>query len=48
MVDRDLRALGWSVLRFWGEEINKKPEICVKAIEEAIFQAKLEGFGTVE
>ena len=48
VVDRNLRALGWSVLRFWGEEINKKPEICVQAIEEAIFQAKLKEFGTVE
>jgi DNA mismatch endonuclease (patch repair protein) len=47
-VDRDLRALGWTVLRFWGEEIKKKPEICIKAIEEAIFQAKLEEFGTVK
>ncbi len=37
LVDRDLRALGWIVLRFWGEEIKKKPEICVQAIEKRIY-----------
>lgn len=42
-IDRDdennkkLLAMGWTVLRFWGEDIKKHPEECVKVIEEAIF-----------
>src|SRR5574344_1657917 len=33
-VDSQLNALGWTVLRFWGRDIKKHPEICLKAIEE--------------
>lgn len=29
--------MGWTVLRFWGKDIKKHPEECVKVIEEAIF-----------
>lgn len=36
-VNKELQAIGWIVLRFWGEDIKRYPDICVKTIEEAIF-----------
>ena len=35
--DKKLLFMGWSVIRFWGNDILKKPEQCVKVIEEVIF-----------
>lgn len=35
-VNRALRKDGWKVLRFWGEDIEKKLETCLKKIETAI------------
>lgn len=29
---------GWTVLRFWGEEIKKHTDECVKVVEETIFE----------
>ncbi len=45
--DKELRALGWNVLHFWGSDIMKNTQECVKGIEEAIFAARLgdERFG---
>ena len=28
---------GWTVIRFWGEDIKKYTDECVKTVEEAIF-----------
>ena len=28
---------GWTVIRFWGEDIKKHTDECVKTVEEAIF-----------
>jgi len=39
-VDKALLFLGYTVIRFWGNEIKKKPEECLKVIEEAIFDLK--------
>lgn len=36
-VNKQLSFLGWTVIRFWGKEIQKYPEECTKVIEEAIF-----------
>ncbi len=33
---KDLRKLGWFVLRLWGDEIKKDPDKCVEIIEETI------------
>ena len=38
--DRKLVNMGWIVFRFWGNEINKKLEDCVKEIKEAIYEIK--------
>ena len=41
-VNMQLKALGWTVLRFWDVEINKHLDECVKTVTEAIFAAKVE------
>ena len=33
---------GWTVIRFWGKDIQKNLDECVKAIEEVIFEIKME------
>ena len=35
--DKKLLFMGWTVIRFWGGDILKRPEECVKVVEEAIF-----------
>lgn len=34
--------MGWTVLRFWGKEILKNTDECVKVIEETIFEKKIQ------
>lgn len=38
-VNKQLRAEEWTVLRFWGRDIKKNPDECVRAVEEAIFDS---------
>lgn len=40
-VNKRLLFMGWTVIRFWGTEINKNVELCVKVIEETIFELKV-------
>lgn len=40
-VNRQLKALGWTVLRFWGKEIMKNTDECVKAVGETAFENKI-------
>lgn len=35
-VERTLRSREWTVIRFWGNDITKNTQDCVKVIEEAI------------
>jgi DNA mismatch endonuclease (patch repair protein) len=35
--DRSLKAVDWTVLRFWGEDIMKHTDECIRTIEETIF-----------
>ena len=37
-VDKELAAMDWTVIRFWGNEIKKNLEGCIKAIEETAFE----------
>lgn len=39
--DKLLRFEGWVVIHFWGKDILKDPDECVKVIEEAIFQNQM-------
>ena len=35
-VDEQLRNEGWTVLRFWGKEIEKETSRCADEIEKAV------------
>lgn len=35
-VNRQLRGLGWTVLRFWDDDINNNLDECVQAVKDAI------------
>ena len=30
--------MGWTVIRFWGKDIKKDVDQCVKVVEETIFE----------
>lgn len=36
-VNRELYGAGWTVLRFWGEDIKKHLDECVKIVDETVF-----------
>lgn len=40
-VNKQLIFRGWTVLRFWGDEIKKNIDECVKAVEEAVFDISM-------
>lgn len=39
--DKLLRLEGWTVLHFWGKDILKNLDECIKVIEETIFELKM-------
>ena len=39
--DKELRALGWTVLHFWGKDINNNLDSCIRTIEETILENQL-------
>lgn len=41
--DKILRFEGWTVIHFWGKDILKNTDECVKVIEETIFELKMLG-----
>lgn len=43
-VNKQLMFLGWTVIRFWGKEIKKNTDECVKVIEECIFEQRIGDF----
>jgi len=40
----DLRNLGWTVLRFWGKDIEKNLINCISEIKEIIYEKKCERY----
>lgn len=40
-VNKKLLFQGWTVIRFWGDEIRQHTDECVKVVEETIFDIKL-------
>ena len=40
--DKQLLFLGWTVIHFWGKDILKKTDECLRVIEEAIFDLQLQ------
>lgn len=43
-INKKLLALGWTVIRFWGNDIKKHTEDCIRVIEETIFEQKIQAF----
>ena len=41
---KNIALLGWTVIRFWGNEIKKRPEFCLKAVEECIMEKKVDAY----
>ena len=39
--DRELLYLGWTVIHFWGMDIMKHIDECLRIIEETIFEGKI-------
>lgn len=42
-VDRQLFFHGWTVVHFWGSEIDKNLDGCIKVIEEIVFDNMING-----
>lgn len=40
--DKMLLVLGWRVIHFWGKDILKHTEECIRVIEETIFDMKMQ------
>ncbi len=41
-VNKKLLFEGWTVIRFWGDDIKRCPEECVKVVEEVIFDQNID------
>lgn len=41
-INKKLGFEGWTVIRFWGEDIKKHTDECVKVVEEAIWNEKMD------
>ncbi|WP_418222763.1 very short patch repair endonuclease [Clostridium isatidis] len=41
-IDMELNDLEWTVIRFWGKDILKNTDECIKVIEEVIFDKMIE------
>lgn len=40
-INKKLLFMGWTVIRFWGEEIKRNTDECVRVIEETIFDIEI-------
>lgn len=40
-INRELAFMGWTVIRFWGKDIKKNTNECIRVIEETIFDIKI-------
>lgn len=41
-INKKLLFQGWTVIRFWGKEIQKNTDECVKVVEETIWDIKMQ------
>lgn len=42
-INKQLMYLGWTVIRFWGKDIKRDINECIRTIEDTIFRLKIEG-----
>ena len=47
-VNKRLLFEGWTVIRFWGNDIKKNVDECVKVIEECIWDMKMQDNNDIE
>lgn len=40
-INKKLLFMGWTVIRFWGTDIKKNTDECVRVVEETIFELKM-------
>lgn len=40
-INKKLLFMGWTVIRFWGNDIKKNTDECIQVIEETIFEMKV-------
>lgn len=40
-INKQLQFQGWTVIRFWGKDILKNLDECIKVVEETIFDLKI-------
>ena len=41
-INKKLLFEGWTVVRFWGKDISKNVEECVRVVEEAVWDTKMQ------
>lgn len=46
-VNRQLYFMGWKVIRFWGKDILRNTDECIRTIKEAIFDITIYGEGDI-
>lgn len=42
-INTQLYSLGWTVLRFWDDDINNNIEECIETVKDALLESKLAG-----
>lgn len=47
-INKELLFMGWTVIRFWGDDIKKNTDECIQVIEETIFDLKLTDIDEIE
>lgn len=43
-INKELLFSGWTVVRFWGDEIKRNTDGCIKVVEEIIFDQMIKEF----
>jgi len=46
--DRQLQNMGWTVLRFWGDDIHNDLDACVAEVKDAILQIRIDSCDATE
>ena len=47
-MNKQLLFRGWTVIRFWGKDIQKNLDECVNVVEEAVFDSKMDEAADLE
>ena len=47
-INKPLLFMGWTVIRFWGKDIKKNTDECIRVIEEVMFDIKLGDANEIE